>query len=94
MAHVITGLCADAKDQSCVEVCPVDCIHPASSLDGVDAYRDTPQLYVDPETCIDCGACVPVCPVGAICMTDDLRPEDHKFIQINAEYYQRERRSS
>ncbi len=92
MAHVITALCSEAKDQSCVEVCPVDCIHPASSLDGDDVYASTTQLYVDPETCIDCGACVPVCPVSAIFMEEDLSPEDRPFIQLNAEYYEKLRR--
>lgn len=92
MAHVITELCAGTKDQSCVEVCPVDCIHPASTLDGDELYEEASQLYVDPETCIDCGACVPVCPVGAIFNEEDLSPEDQKFIQINAEYYQNARR--
>ncbi|HBQ96864.1 MAG: ferredoxin family protein [Firmicutes bacterium] len=92
MAHVITDLCADTKDQSCVEVCPVDCIHPASSLDGDEAYNASSQLYIDPETCIDCGACVPECPAGAIFMEDDLSEEDRKFIQINMAYYEKLRR--
>jgi len=91
MAHVITDLCQGTKDQSCVEVCPVDCIHPASSIDGVAEYESTPQLYIDPNTCIDCGACVPVCPVGAIAMQDDLTPEQQPFIEINAAYFRNPR---
>ncbi|MCL4318381.1 MAG: ferredoxin family protein [Firmicutes bacterium] len=92
MAHVITDLCHDTKDQSCVEVCPVDCIHPASSLDGDQMYQDTPQLYIEPDVCIDCGACVPECPVGAIFMEEDLSEKDRKFIQINQDYYDKLRR--
>jgi ferredoxin len=52
-----------------VEVCPVDCIHPkkdAAEFAGVN------KLYIDPETCIDCGACVPVCPVQAIFPQEEL----------------------
>lgn len=89
MAHVITGLCMDTKDQSCVDVCPVDCIHPADGIDGRDAYDAAPQLYVDPETCIDCGACVPACPVGAIMMAEELTVEDQKYIEINANFFAR-----
>lgn len=89
MAHVITGLCGDTKDQSCVEVCPVDCIHPASHLDGDLRYQEAPQLYIDPDTCIDCGACVPACPVGAIMMAEELSADDQKYIAINAEYFSR-----
>ena len=89
MDHVITGLCQDTKDQSCVEVCPVDCIHPAQSLDGDEAFEATPQLYIDPDVCIDCGACVPECPVGAIFMEEDLAPEDQQYIEINAAFYRK-----
>jgi len=60
---VIAEPCIDTKDTACVEVCPVDCIHPKK--DGAE-FADVNKLYIDPETCIDCGACVPVCPVQAI----------------------------
>jgi NAD-dependent dihydropyrimidine dehydrogenase PreA subunit len=87
MAHVINSRCIDVKDQSCVEVCPVDCIHPAQSLDGDSVFAQFPQLYIDPEVCIDCGACVPECPVNAIYYIEDLPEEDAPFIEINANYY-------
>jgi ferredoxin len=87
MPHVITGRCIDVKDQSCVEVCPVDCIHPAKNLDGEEAFNAAPQLYIDPDVCIDCGACVPECPVEAIFMDDELPEEFREYIQINADYY-------
>lgn len=62
MAWVITRLCSDCKDTACVEVCPVDCIY--GLTEQRSEYRD--QLFIDPEECIDCGACEPECPWGAI----------------------------
>ncbi len=78
MAYVITEACLGTKDKSCVEACPVDCIH------GTD---DDPQLYIDPESCIDCGACEPVCPVSAIYPDYNVPPELEEYIQINADYF-------
>ena len=62
MAYVIAEPCIGTKDNSCVEVCPVDCIHPTP--DEPD-YDQAEQLYIDPEECIDCDACVEACPVDA-----------------------------
>ncbi len=62
MTWVITRLCSDCKDTACVEVCPVDCIYGLKV--EADSYRD--QLFIDPDECIDCGACEPECPWGAI----------------------------
>ena len=58
MTHIVTRLCL--RDTACVEVCPVECMvlgHPE---------KEWPWLYIDPDTCIDCGACVPECPYEAI----------------------------
>ena len=63
MAYVITEPCINVKDAACVNVCPVDCIHPSKSEGD---FEKVVQLYIDPDTCIDCGACVPECPVSAI----------------------------
>ena len=63
MAWVITRLCRDCVDQSCVEVCPVDCIY---VYDGDDVEAFPNQLYIDPEECINCGVCEPECPWEAI----------------------------
>ena len=63
MAYVIAEPCVGTKDNSCVEVCPVDCIHPTP--DEPD-YDSVDQLYIDPEECIDCDACVEACPVDAV----------------------------
>jgi NAD-dependent dihydropyrimidine dehydrogenase PreA subunit len=84
LAYVIAEPCIDTKDNSCVEVCPVDCIHPTP--DEPD-YDDVQMLYIDPEECIDCDACVEACPVDA-CFAEDQLPEEwQKYAQINADYY-------
>ncbi|AEJ39220.1 4Fe-4S ferredoxin, iron-sulfur binding protein [Sulfobacillus acidophilus TPY] len=70
-----------------MEVCPVDCIHPASDIDGPEAFAASPQLYIDPEVCIDCGACVPVCPVEAIFYMDEVPPEEEASIEENRRFY-------
>lgn len=69
MAHVITEPCIDIKDRSCVEACPVDCIHDAGE-----------HLVIDPASCVDCGACIPACPVSAIYETLDVPTEWEPFI--------------
>src|SRR5208282_5178343 len=61
MAFVIVESCT--KDEKCIEVCPVDCIHPRKDE---PQFAEATQLYVDPVNCIDCGACVPVCEASAI----------------------------
>jgi len=60
MAYVINEPCIGTKDNSCVEVCPVDCIHPTPDEPDYDKEE---MLYIDPEECIDCDACVEACPV-------------------------------
>ncbi|MBI2962801.1 MAG: ferredoxin family protein [Deltaproteobacteria bacterium] len=63
MAYVITRLCRQCLDTSCVVVCPVSCIYEYAGADGGGAAE---QLYIHPEDCIDCGACEPECPWQAI----------------------------
>src|ERR1700682_4775246 len=75
MAFVIAEPCIGVKDTACVDACPVDCIHPKKDAvyeDGRSGFNDVEQLYIDPVECIDCGACVPVCPVSAIFALDEL----------------------
>ena len=84
MAHVIAQPCIGTKDTSCVEVCPVDCIHPTADASNYDAAE---QLYIDPDVCIDCGLCVDECPVQAIFQDQDLPAEWNDFIQKNADYF-------
>jgi len=63
MTWVITRLCRDCVDQACVDVCPVECIY---EYTGGDKEKFPNQLYINPEECIDCGACEPECPWEAI----------------------------
>ena len=86
MPHYITQACIGVKDASCVDVCPVDCIHPRKDE---PAFATVDMLYIDPETCIDCGLCVDECPVDAIFNEDDLPEEMEQFIARNAEYFQK-----
>jgi ferredoxin--NADP+ reductase len=62
----------------------VDCIHPKSSE---PLFEEVGMLYVDPETCIDCGACIPVCPTNSIYVDSDLPAELSPFLARNAEFY-------
>ena len=80
MTYVIAQPCIDVKDKSCVDVCPVDCIHPTDG-EGVN------MLYIDPDECIDCGACEPECPVEAIFSEEDVPEEWEHFTKINADYF-------
>ncbi len=84
MPFVITDPCIGTKDTACVDVCPVDCIHPRK--DEPEFERAT-MLYIHPEECIDCGACVPACPVAAIYDSVDTVPVSQKdLIEANAAY--------
>ena len=84
MAYVIAEPCVGTKDTACVDACPVDCIHPKKDE---PAYETAELLYIDPVECIDCGACVPVCPVSAIFALDDLPEKWNEYTAKNAAYY-------
>jgi NAD-dependent dihydropyrimidine dehydrogenase PreA subunit len=77
VTYVIGEPCIDVKDRSCVDVCPVDCIHEVGRM-----------LVIDPEECIDCGACEPECPVEAIFPEDALPEVWQEFTPINAAWNQ------
>ena len=82
MTYIIVEPCIGVKDKSCIDVCPMDCLH------GNDSDE---MVYVDPEECIDCAACIPECPVDAI-FAESETPEKWKhFIQINADYFKDKR---
>ena len=86
MAYVIAEACIGTKDTACVDACQVDCIHPSKRESEHEAAE---QLYIDPQECIDCGACVPVCPVSAIFAADDLPEEWKQYAEVNAQHYGR-----
>jgi|TARA_B110000263_G_scaffold51824_1_gene43364 ferredoxin len=79
VTYVITTPCIDTVDQSCVDVCPVDCIHFEEGIDKI--------LYIDPDECIDCGACEPACPVSAIYAEEDVPEEEAAYTEINALWF-------
>ena len=79
------SLASDTKDQSCVRPAR-DCIHPGSAAGDSEAQA---QLYIDLDTCIDCGACEPVCPVTAIFAESDVPGEWQDYIQKNADYFKK-----
>ena len=79
MTYVIAEPCVDVMDQACVDVCPVDCIHFDEGTDRM--------LYIEPDECIDCGACEPECPVEAIFAEEDVPDEWKDYTEINALWY-------
>ena len=84
MTYIIAEPCVNTKDTACVDVCPVDCIHPRK--DEGNFEKET-MLYIDRDVCIDCGACEPACPVQAI-FPEDLVPEKWKhYIKLNDEHF-------
>ena len=96
MTFIITEDCCGTCDTSCVDVCPVDCIHGPIDTEEIRDIREAGdmekledvQLYIDPFICIDCGACVPECPVEAIFDEFDL-PEEHEHsLEENAEFFE------
>lgn len=79
MTYVIAEPCIGVKDKACVEACPFDCIH------GDEA----PQMYIDPDQCLACGACEVVCPVGAVFEDKDLPIQWKHYADINAAYFRK-----
>lgn len=76
MPYVITEACVDVMDRTCIDQCPVDCIQ-----------QGTRMLYINPDDCIDCGACEPVCPQNAIYLDSSLPSELGAYLSINADFY-------
>ena len=74
MTHVVTQPCVGCRYTDCVVVCPVECF-----------YEGEKMLYIHPEECIDCEACVPECPVEAIFHEDNVPEEWKEYTQLNAE---------
>ena len=76
MTYVIGEPCVDVMDRACVDECPVDCI-----------YEGGRSLYIQPDECVDCGACEPVCPVEAIYYEDDLPDDLQIYRDDNARFF-------
>lgn len=76
MTYVITSECVDVKHKSCAEECPVDCI-----------YEGDRTMYINPDECVECGACRLLCEVGAIYYEDDLPETERKFLADNAAFF-------
>lgn len=74
MTHVVCKACFGCKYTDCVVVCPVECF-----------YEGEQMLYIHPEECIDCEACVPECPVEAIYLEENVPAGEEGFIALNAE---------
>ncbi len=84
MPFIITDPCIGTKDSACVDVCPVDCIHPRKDEAEFDSAA---MLFIQPEECIDCGACVPACPVSAIYDSPEVTPASQKvLVEANKVY--------
>jgi NAD-dependent dihydropyrimidine dehydrogenase PreA subunit len=84
MPSVIAEPCIGNKETACVDVCPVDCIHPRKDEAG---YAETDQLFIDPVECIECGACIAACPVSAIFAVEDLPEKWANYAEKNAKHY-------
>jgi NAD-dependent dihydropyrimidine dehydrogenase PreA subunit len=95
MAYVITNQCVGTCDTGCVDVCPCDCIIgpvPLDELRAVPASQRAAafpgiQMFIDPDPCIDCGACVAECPAQAIYHEDDVPTEHRESIARNAQFF-------
>jgi ferredoxin len=77
VTYVIAEPCVDVKDRACIEECPVDCI-----------YEGGRMLYIQPDECVDCGACEPVCPVEAIYYEDDVPDQWKTYTDTNAAFFE------
>jgi NAD-dependent dihydropyrimidine dehydrogenase PreA subunit len=97
MSFIIGKSCVGCVDTSCVKVCPVDCINGPIDVSGMgNEVKDMSkeeladkQLYINPDMCILCGACVPECPVDAIYRDEKeaIQMNDEESIHKNYEFY-------
>src|SRR5262245_26075690 len=76
MTYVIGKACVDVMDKSCVQECPVDCI-----------YEGARTLYINPDECVDCGACASICRLDAIYWHDDLPADQRAHRDDNAAFF-------
>jgi len=95
MSYIIANKCVSVCDTACVEVCPVDCIHgPIDNIgSGVEVKKlkeegklEGLQLYINPDECIDCSACLPECPVAAIYEDEDEAIDNGEKESVHKNY--------
>ncbi|MCE4268733.1 ferredoxin [Rhodococcus sp. ACPA4] len=76
MVYVVTEACVDVQDKSCMQECPADCI-----------FEGGRMTYINPDLCIDCGACVPSCPVDAIFYEAEIPGDQEHYIGVNERFF-------
>ena len=94
MSYIIGNKCLSVCDTACVKVCPVDCINGPIYIDGLGKEVDEmskedltdKQLYINPDVCIDCGACLPECPADAIYPTEEWAIKENDLESVHANY--------
>ena len=100
MSYIIGKACVDCMDTACVDVCPVDCIHGPIDIEGSGTEVEKQgrsafpggQLYIDPNTCIDCGACISECPPEAIYEDEEtaIAAGDEESVHKNYKFFGQE----
>lgn len=85
MSHIVTSPCIGTHDTACMKVCPVNCFYdvPLSDL-GLEGDK---ILIINPDECIDCGLCVPECPVAAVFPLDDVPENEKQYIDLNKNWF-------
>ncbi|MBI4337133.1 MAG: ferredoxin family protein [Chloroflexi bacterium] len=76
--YIISEPCVGVKDGACIDVCPVDCIYTTA---------DDSQMFINPDECIDCAACEPVCPVTAIFREEEVPDKWTSYVPVNYNYF-------
>ena len=94
MSHIILSPCVGTCDTACVAVCPVNCIHGPIDVEGAGEEVENmskeelvgKQLYINPDECIDCAACIPECPVDAIVGDEEEAIEKGELESVKKNY--------
>ena len=94
MSHIILSPCVGTCDTACVAVCPVNCIHGPIDVEGAGEEVENmskeelsdKQLYINPDECINCAACIPECPVDAIVEDEDEAIEKGELESVKKNY--------
>jgi NAD-dependent dihydropyrimidine dehydrogenase PreA subunit len=77
MTYVIGSACVGVMDKACVLECPADCI-----------YEGARSLYINPDECVDCGACKLACRLEAIEYETDLTDDERLHLVDNASFFE------